>query len=373
MNDVVRKMSNNLTANEKLAPFAYDVITEKNKQHLLTLQIDLTDYCVCKCRGCSHWQWENKQALDYGKLQTNVLHHLSNLKDLQSVVLSGGEPLMYKQVEDVCEQCKRNYGLNVGIITSGLGKSNLDWKRLSENCSWIRLSVDAFTPERFHFTRGVNLFEKWTKNLDTLLELNKSTECATRLNFTIHEYNVDYFTENVLEFIDKRNVGIYYWISRELIEAFRLNQREDIRQKIIDGMSKLKDERIDFARVTKHLNHQNTIQYKSCYIPQLFALITTDGAVFPCCYMYEPVFSLDKQQKQFVIGNICNNTITEIYESDQFKRIMDTFYNCNKKFSQCQYCDRFDHINNFLNYASKHIDDFSDLKNVFEIEGNVFL
>ena len=354
------RMSNKLSVKEKMLPFANNIISSLN-QNLITLQIDLSDFCVCKCKGCTHWQWDDKKIIDFNILEKNVLDHLDKFKSLQSIVLSGGEPLMYKRVEDLCEICHKKYGLKVGIITSGLGKKDLDWKRLSENCSWIRFSVDAFTPERFADTRGVDMFSIWTKNLDTLLELNKVTGCNTRLNFTIHEYNYDYFTEGVLDFIEKRNVGIYYWLSRELISAFKANEKEDILDEITNHVyhfaskmsfiNEAEKRNIDHLINVKNvdINLRKPIEYKSCYAPRMYALINIDGAVFPCCYMYEPVFTPDKQQRQFVIGNIFELSLPEIYNSEKYLEIAKQFNECNKKFPQCKFCDRYDHINAYLN------------------------
>jgi len=370
------EMSNRLSVKDKLLPFASDIIQNLD-QHLITLQIDLSDYCVCKCKGCTHWQWESKTVIDFDMLKKNVLDNLDQFESLQSIVLSGGEPLMYKQVEELCEICHQKYGLKVGIITSGLGRKDVDWKRLSENCSWIRFSVDAFTPERFAYTRGVDMFDTWTKNLDTLLEHNKTTGCNSRLNLTIHEYNTDYFTEGVLDFIESRQIGIYYWLSRELIAAFRNNEMQDFNKEIIYQLHGHKDDhefengmyvgrkegaKTSFIKeaIDRGLDHlinignvndnlKEAIKYESCYAPRIYALINTDGAVFPCCYMYEPVFTPDKQQRQFVIGNVYEQSLLEIYDSNKYLEVAKQFNECQKKFPQCKFCDRYDHVNKYLN------------------------
>ena len=127
--------SNRLSASEKLTPFASNIV-QSLEQNLITLQLDLSDYCVCKCKGCTHWQWDDKKVLDFDVLKNNVLNELPKFKSLQSIVLSGGEPLMYKQVEEVCKMCHQDYGLKVGIITSGLGRKDLDWKTAYKSTGW---------------------------------------------------------------------------------------------------------------------------------------------------------------------------------------------------------------------------------------------
>jgi len=358
---VYKDMSNNLTSQEKILPFASSIVNDM-QQHLITLQIDLTDNCVCKCKGCSHWQWDDKKSLDYDILKKNVLDNLGAFRDLQSIVLSGGEPLMYRHIEEICKQINvkidiitsglgRRNDVKIGIITSGLGRRNVDWKVLSENCEWIRFSVDGFTRERFHETRGVDLFDKWVENLDTLLELNKNTDCKTRLNYTIHEYNYKHFHKNVLDFVKAHNVGIYFWLSRELISDFRLGKQTEVKDFIVEHMPK--DELIDDNNVLKHIEGRNTIEYESCYIPRMFALIASDGLVFPCCYMYEPVFTLDNQERKFALGNINEKPLSAMYSGQKFREIARLFHNCQKSFSQCKYCDRYDYINKYLNDFEK--------------------
>jgi len=361
-----------LTAEDKLKRFAYGLVSSHH-QGLITLQMDLTDFCVCKCKGCEHWKWPVKTKLDGRILDRNVFPYLDRFDNLQSVVLSGGEPLLHPEVEDIVKRLNQEYNLHVGIISSGLGKANIDWKTLSENCKWIRFSTDGFNVIDYELTRGVPLFDKWTDNLKTLLAENRNTKCETRLNVTIHQFNIDTFTRNLLDFLEKNGITIdvYFWLSREFIDLFEnfygqgvaAPEAAAVAKKICKAFKNLSEDRLKLSingtavsafntdNVDKRMEYfgHETLKYRSCFAPQMFSLIASDGNVFPCCYMYEPVFTMDQQQLQFVIGNINNQSIADIYTSRRYYDIVDTFRHCNKKFNQCKFCDRYDHLNKYLN------------------------
>ena len=74
--------------------------------------------CNCRCVMCDIWL-ANKQQKEISK---EVLeHHLSSLDDLhlQSVVLTGGEPLMHSNLWALCALL-RERGLKITLLSTGL-------------------------------------------------------------------------------------------------------------------------------------------------------------------------------------------------------------------------------------------------------------
>ncbi|MDO8640895.1 MAG: SPASM domain-containing protein [Nitrosarchaeum sp.] len=340
-----------LSVEEKLR-YVLPKIQYSSNVNLMTLQLDLTDHCVCRCRGCEHWKWPTKTVLDKNAIFNNIIPFLDTNT---TIVFSGGEPLLHPDVEEITTVLHQ-HGHHLGIITSGLGRNDLSWSTISKNCDWVRFSIDGFTNENYALTRGVNLLDKWTKNLKMILKENENSLCKTRLNVTIHEYNLDSFTDNLINFLseNKLNIDIFFWLSRELISKLRQKNKvlddkiTDELQILLKNMFGYRAE-INTENVLKHLTNKNNISYHSCFVPQLFGLVACDGNVFPCCYMYEPVFTMDKQQTQFVIGNINEENLHEIYTGNRYYDIVNKFRECDKKFPQCEFCDRFDHINKYLN------------------------
>lgn len=346
---------------EKLYSFVRQVLNSE-EQCLITLQLILIDYCICKCKGCEHWNWPTKTKLSLDIIKNNIISQFQYFPRLESIVLSGGESLLHDDLEEIVKALKAS-GKNIGIISSGLGKKNIDWKVLSENCSWIRFSIDGFSDENYFKTRGVHLLGQWKNNLKTLLEQNKKTTCKTRLNTIIHEYNINYFTDNLIEFMNEINeeIIIYFWLSRDIIDLFKNNRTSDKAKQYYDiifsKINKLKNESgelfklFNFDFVNRHFTPTINTKYKSCYIGNIFGEISAEGNVFPCCYMYEPVFSYNKQHLDFSIGNIYESTLHEIYSSEKFKKVTSILKQKGNSLQQCEYCDRYNALNLYLNTA----------------------
>jgi MoaA/NifB/PqqE/SkfB family radical SAM enzyme len=106
----------------------------------ISLQVALTSRCNLKCSFCSNANREQHEDLPIDKLQ-DLLIELSSLGLKTVEWTGGGEPLLYKQFEDVVRLAS-GLILQQGLITNGLllpRVSNpmlrrLRWVRVSMNC-----------------------------------------------------------------------------------------------------------------------------------------------------------------------------------------------------------------------------------------------
>tara|TARA_Y100000310_G_scaffold39188_1_gene36771 strand:- start:3440 stop:4663 length:1224 start_codon:yes stop_codon:yes gene_type:complete len=89
----------------------------------------------------------------------------------------GGEPTLNKHLKEAIEYCG-SHGIKMGMFTNGTLFDKRDmFEELVDNMTWVRISIDAGTPETYNGIRipkGGSDWNKMVENLTKLIEVNKS-------------------------------------------------------------------------------------------------------------------------------------------------------------------------------------------------------
>lgn len=115
----------------------------------------LTERCNSRCVTCDYWR--------HGRLDMSlalVARLLPSLRDLETrvVLLSGGEPLLNPEWEEIVRALKTN-GLKVWLLTSGLSLAK-HARRAAQLLDAITVSLDGTNSETYAAIRGLDAFDK---------------------------------------------------------------------------------------------------------------------------------------------------------------------------------------------------------------------
>lgn len=238
-----------------------------NIARILSVQINVTNRCFCKCIMCNKYKWPN---IELSREQFNS--RLIEFKNIDSIVLSGGEPFGYEYLSDIL-----NYPQHFGIFTSGIGK-NCSNDILLKKFDWIRISIDGFSIIH-NKIRQANI---WQKARDFALYC-RNLGIDTRIQYTIQN-------ENVKDFI----LFLEYCIKQLHIPCFGF---------LVQGTSILSDDNknilvadllkiIGDKRLVSDSNVMDIFQQiysepyrsKKCIIFKFHKIIDADNTEWPCCY-----------------------------------------------------------------------------------------
>jgi MoaA/NifB/PqqE/SkfB family radical SAM enzyme len=130
----------------------------------------VTGRCSCRCQFCPCWETGPEAAASElpPEVWVETVRRLQELTTVDSVVLGGGEPLLYRGLEHVLRGLDR-LGASPGVITNGQ-LLDADWvqRLLSAGTGWINLSLDG--PEQIHDElRGVpGLFRRVVRGVELI-------------------------------------------------------------------------------------------------------------------------------------------------------------------------------------------------------------
>jgi MoaA/NifB/PqqE/SkfB family radical SAM enzyme len=134
--------------------FAQECVEDRHVRTLPLVTLHLTDRCNSRCIACDYRRNGSRDvSLD------SVSRLLPSLVGLgtQAVLISGGEPLLHRQWDDIASMLRQS-GLRLWLLTSGLSLKK-HASRVAQLFDAITVSLDGIDPRMYASVRGVDAFD----------------------------------------------------------------------------------------------------------------------------------------------------------------------------------------------------------------------
>ncbi len=252
----------------------------------------ITIECNQKCTKCSHWKHKDKaDRLQPGK----IINSIKSIQSGKELCIVGGEPLLFKsEILEILMGIEET-GIRTVIITNGvlLDKKFIDY--VSNYNIHIVVSIDTIDSVFWKFVRGVNSHKNVFANLDYATSILKPDQISIQ---SVLSKETRPHMADVAKYAKSKNV--YHSIQDYISEGFEGSW---------------------VAEENKHCI--SPLNSQQCYAASRNLSIVQNGDVFTC---FQQTW-IDGCQKP--IGNLNNQTITEIITSEYAESVCSKMRECN--------------------------------------------
>jgi len=261
-------------------------VLNKNHQSPICAEVDPSNYCNNRCSFCcfSDFINANQEHLSM-ELYTKFLKEFVSLGGKAITFTGGGEPLMSPYFIKMAQMAK-NRKLSIGLVTNGTLLNRIEG--FESLFRFIRISLNAATPEVYQEIHGTDFFHKVIRNIATILKLKDRPHVG--ISFVTCEKNKHQINDIVTI---GENLGVEYVHIKPDIHNENLE---------LDGAS-------EGIKITSSLKLSSRFGKLPCAIAGLVFILNATGDVYYCCVQRgNPDFRLGK------INNFCVSDFVRIRE-----------------------------------------------------------
>ncbi|ELC8332987.1 radical SAM/SPASM domain-containing protein (plasmid) [Clostridium perfringens] len=317
------------------------------------LYLEIISLCNKKCLYC----YNEENISKYEIIEVNNIERLIKQCDpniLEGIILSGGEPFLYENIEEIFILCKK-YNLKVAMVSNGSLIDDKKAKMLSKYNINIQFTIDGYNTEINDLTRGEGSFENQIRSLE-LLQKNKFKGF---LNIRVNLWKKNLSYENIKGIVE---ICERFKISRlDLVEAKKNGSFNEI---LLESDYKKVKLIIDKINSKINIIYERDVEEFKCELDRdlmniEFGLrISTNGNVYPCQYFLD---------NQFAIGNIYFNTLYDIVYGDKNRRLINLISLRKSFIEKCTTCVYGDKCN-----AGCPAKAYINNGNIFTIDGSCY-
>ncbi|QKF91267.1 radical SAM protein [Campylobacter sp. CCUG 57310] len=254
----------------------------ENEEAIETIQknihINLTNDCNMRCRHCFvNAGRVDKKYIDIDKIIQKI-DEITKINGYTSVVISGGEPLLHKDIFVLLNALK---GHKITLFTNGvlINENNID--EISSLINEIQISMEGISKEAYEKNRGRGNY----KRLLNTLNLIKSKNIRLILAITVLPDTLMDIKSNLVEFIkavDYKNLEIR--INNEIEMAGAAPKELNFKHHDMKFSNKIVFElikKIQELEIPSKTTKQQNIKFKNCGIGTSI-VIDVSGKIYPC-------------------------------------------------------------------------------------------
>jgi radical SAM protein with 4Fe4S-binding SPASM domain len=226
----------------------------------------------------------------------------------------GGEPMVHKEFVKVLKHA-HNTGLDCGLITNGSAINPSNAEELVESLKWIRISMGGGNRESYKNVQGVDHFDRVLENIKTLSERN--FEAGQPVNIGVRvlvtEQNVESLCNLAGELVKYKVNYLQFAPDMFTKDEGKFWNDNKTQQIFRDTEAILQTKNIKLL-TAGYLKDQPRLDYpEMCYAHFFQVAVTAEGNVVFC--------KNARGADDFVIGNINDNTMEEIWNGEKNKAL----------------------------------------------------
>ena len=290
-----------------------------NRISPIKIDMGITTGCNAACKFC-FGQFIGKSSMKNAiHLDKKILYNLfKDCRDLgiKAISLAGeGENTIHPDFYEILEYAKE-FGIDLGIATNMIKLNKNRVKEFLEAFVWIKINLSASNRKTYKEIHGVDVFDDVIENIRGLVRVKREYNLKTTIGMQIvvigdntneiiplaklgKELGVDYFVAKPAADIPNRKFDIPFEKLKKMEETFKEAEKY--------GSS-------EYSVVIKRSKFEcgEEHPFKTCYGTQFSIALDARGNVAPCAHL------LGYKSEVFNVGNLHNNSLKEIIESDRY-------------------------------------------------------
>lgn len=273
---------------------------------------------------------------------------------VKSIMYAGeGEPLLHKDIAKIINFTKQA-NIDVAITTNGVMLNRELVENTLGDISWIKISINGATKETYKkiHRSSPGDFDKVIKNISYAVQFRRRKEykCVLGMQLLLLPEN----SQEVRALAEMaRGIGLDYLVVKPYSQHpfSKTTAYKDIRYsgylKLADQVKALNTDKFNviFRADTMRKWDRRVRNYKHCYALPFWSYIDAGGNVWGC--------SVYLGKKEFLCGNINQNTFKDIWESPARRKMLKM---AEQKLhtKDCRVNCRMDEVNRYL-WELKHL------------------
>lgn len=326
-------------------------IDEQSKRKIENIYLIITDRCNLSCIHCCAGALDLSVKDDLNTEEViSVIDKILKLKP-SNIVISGGEPLIRKDIWDLMEYIKSRYSGTLDIMTNGLLVNEDNVNFVKHFFDGISISIDGVDEDSCKIIRGNDVFSNVINKIEFLKNSgmkNISISAVLPNNEHIHQefekLSYDLGVQPIIRhFSYKGRAGKNYEkIAKSMNEYLKNRNMEE--KNIIDWKTYISEDKRD-------------IRTGACGGCESTLSISSSGEIYPCNLLMDSMYS---------IGNILEikDIVSYIYSmktdtNKGYKKFVDLKLCNNEKCRECS-------VKTLCWSCPAECDDFLSKENLFE-------